>query len=79
MIPKVMCKLRVKDVKEMINLKPYNAEVFKSGMFVKLWCKDADKEDALIDKLHSMDFSCIPDMIPSNGFYTLQLFKQEIK
>lgn len=70
----VLAKLYVKDVKKMVDFKYYGADVFKSGMFVKLWCRDKNYEDELIDLLHKMNFRCIPDKIPSNGFYTLQYF-----
>lgn len=72
----VLAKLYVKDIKKMVNLKYYGAEAFKSGSDVKLWCRDQNYEDELIETLHKKNFMCIPDMIPSNGFYTLKYLVQ---
>lgn len=70
----VLVKLYIKDLKKMVDFKFYGADVFKSGSQIKLWCRDKTCEDQLIDLLHKKNFRCIPDMIPSNGFYTLQYF-----
>ena len=70
----VPVKLYIQDVKKMVKFKQFKATVFKSGRDVKLWCMDKNYEDKLIDLLHKKNFSCVPDMVPSNGFYTLILY-----
>lgn len=65
--------LYCKDIKEMIDLNKYNAEVFKSGKYVMLHFKEDNEkvENKCLDLLRKKGLNCCPERIPTNGYYKL--------
>lgn len=65
--------LYCKDVKEMIDLDKYNAEVFKQGSYVILHFKGNNEklENECLDVLRQKDLNCCPERIPTDGYYKL--------
>ena len=55
--------LYCKDIKEMIDLKKYNAEVFKSGKYVILHFKEDNEkvENKCLDLLRKKGLNCCPE------------------
>ena len=65
--------LLLKDVRGMIDLDSYGAEIFKNGSEVILHFKtdNGNLEADCLDALRSRGLNCCPERIPTNGYYRL--------
>lgn len=70
-------KLKVYEVKGIIswNVARKHCEVFKSGKDVVLHILDKNYEDSIIERMHENNLICIPDTIPSCGYYKITFFE----
>lgn len=68
-------KLKVKDVKPMIawHIHEKDCEVFKSGKDVVLHILKKEWEDDIVERIHKKDLLCVPETIPSCGYYKIML------
>lgn len=64
-------KLKVYEVKSIISegIARKHCEVFKSGKDIVLHILDKNYEDSIVERMHMNNLMCIPDTIPSCGYY----------
>lgn len=70
-------KLKVYEVKGAIywDVTRKHCEVFKSGKDIILHILDKSYEDFIVERMHKNNFMCIPETIPSCGYYKVTFFQ----
>lgn len=70
-------KLKVYDVKCIVpwDVSRKHCEVFKSGKDIVLHILDKNYEDSIVERMHENNLLCIPDTIPSCGYYKITFFE----
>ena len=70
-------KLKVQDVKCIVpwDVSRKHCEVFKSGKDIVLHILDKNYEDSIVERMHENNLMCIPDTIPSCGYYKIAFFE----
>ena len=70
-------KLKVYEVKGIISwyVARRHCEVFKSGKDIVLHILDKNYEDDIVERIHKSNLMCIPETIPSCGYYKVTFFE----